>query len=169
MILTTYSDFLSGYFTWGWAGKNRSKAHPFFLHPLHSSISLTSLFLLHFFPPFFHLFPAMPQSWLRVLVYVWVTLLCLWSFLLLSIFSYLPAFLSVYLSIYRFSVSFCLPCFVVSHCFLLFYLPLFPTPDSHFVVFPVYLLPASAIIYLLSQSHIFFSAWSLTHWFCLIL
>lgn len=41
----------------------------------------------------------MPLSWLRVLVYDWVTLLCLWSFLSLSIFSYLPALPSIYLSL----------------------------------------------------------------------
>lgn len=65
-----------------------------------NSSSLCSL--LHLLPPFSPLCPAMPLSWLRVLVYDWVTLLCLWSFLSLYIFSYLPALLSLhlYLSLY---------------------------------------------------------------------
>lgn len=122
---------------------------------------------------FFPLFPAMPQSWLRVLVYDWVTLLCLWSFLSLSIFSYLPALPCIYLSTLSIWV-YCLcsrtPCLVVSYCLLWFHLPLFLPPWlPHFVALPVYLLPATAIIYLLSQSCICSPAWSLTHWFCLIL
>lgn len=49
----------------------------------------------------------MPQSWLRVLVYDWVTLLCLWSSLSLSIFSYVPALPSIcLLHLYGFTVCF---------------------------------------------------------------
>lgn len=123
----------------------------------------------------FPLLLAMPQVWLRVLVYDWVTLLCLWSSPSLSIFSYAPALPSIYLSTLPiwlycllFAWSSCgvsLPLIILSSSFSS--IPWL----SHFVSLSLcsYLLPATAIIYLLSQSHIFSPAWSLTHWFCLIL
>lgn len=135
--------------------------------PLHSSLSLSSLGLLHLLPPC----PAMLLSWLRVLVYDWVTLLYLWSFLWLSIFAYMLAPPSMYLYVFIYmSLHLFFACCALCCLFAYYFTSLFaPSWLPHFVILPAYLLPATAIIYLLSQLHIFFPARSLTHWFCLIL
>lgn len=151
--------------------KIRTEAHHEFLPPPSSQLfTLPQLPLpLASSPSLLPLLLTMPQSWLRVLVYDWVTLLCLWSSL--SIFSSVPALPSIcLLHLYEFTVCFLhalscgvsSPLFISSSSFPLRWVP-------YFAALPVYLLPATAIIYLLSQSHIFSPAWCLTHWFCLIL
>jgi len=87
----------------------------------------------------------------------------LWSFLLLSIFSYLLAVPHIYSYLYKNLHLF----FFFMTCFTFLFFPSWLPP--HFAPHPVYLLPATAIIYLLSQSHVCFPARSLTHWVCLIL
>lgn len=119
------------------------------------SSPLFSLCLLHLLPPLFLLFPVMLLSWLRVLVYDWVTLLCLWSFFLLYIYLSAPSIWFYHLFVFFHSV----PC-GVSLLVIIFTYFLPPPQSQHpfLAALPVYLLPATAIIYLVSQLHIFLSS-----------
>lgn len=162
-----------------------SEAHHEFLFSsllstLHSpsAPSASCIFSLPFFPPC----PAMPLSWLRVLVYDWVTLLCLWSFLSLSIFSYLPALPSIYLStlsiwVYHqiFCVCLVLWCLIACYYFTFLISPLltrrspclsascycnhlFTQPVAHFLPSPVsYSLILSDFITLMQEKALLFS------------
>lgn len=107
--------------------------------------------------------PAMPLSWLRVLVYDWVTLLyCLWSFLSRSIFHQFRL-----ISLYLYGLASVIQC-LFQFCLIVTISPFLfsPSPDSFI------LSHSPSIFFLLLQSFIysvsarFFP--NLTHSFSLI-